>query len=67
MEGPCIILLVRRGSQVTQTWRNAADDETEDYSYDFVYENRFPLEEAEADFLTFLEEKLLPCASRREV
>ena len=67
VDGPCITLLVRRGSQVPQTWGKAADDETDGYSYDFVYENRFPLEEAEADFLTFLEEKLLPCASRREV
>ncbi len=57
--GPCVTLLVRRGSQVPAAWGNQADDETEAYDYDYIYENDLPLEQAEADFLTFLDERLL--------
>ncbi len=59
VDGPCVTLLVRRGSQVPAAWGNAADDETEKYAYDYIYENRFPLEEAKKDFLAFLEEKVI--------
>ena len=51
--------MLRRGSQVPAAWGNAADDETEKYAYDYIYENCFPLEEAKKDFLAFLEEKVI--------
>lgn len=47
-------LLVRRGE--AGVYGNASDDNVEDYDYDYVYENSKPLDEAEGDFLRFLEE-----------
>lgn len=55
VSGKCMTLLVKRTGEGPEVWGNASDDEAEHYPYDFVYENRFPLEEAEADFMLFLE------------
>lgn len=54
VEGKCLTLLIRRAGDGPECWGNAADDEVENYPYDYVYENRFPLEEAEGDFVGFL-------------
>ncbi len=50
----CITLLIKRPLEGIETWGNASDDEVEQYSYDYVYENTKPLEAAEEDFLSFL-------------
>lgn len=51
----CVTLLVKREGEGPAAWGNAADDQTENYVYDYVYDNSFPLKEAEGDFLIFLE------------
>ena len=51
-----VTLLIRRGE--AGVYGNASDDNVENYSYDLVYQNDLPLEEAESDFVRFLEEKL---------
>lgn len=53
--GKCITLLVKRRGDGPKNWGNASDDEVENYQYDFIYENDFPLDEAEADFIRFLQ------------
>ncbi len=50
----CITLLVQRGDGVA-AWGNAADDDVDDYDYDYIYHNDKPLDEVEADFCSFLE------------
>ena len=47
-------LLIRRPSAHAGTYGNASDDGVEDYSYDYIYHNEQPLEEAEGDFVAFL-------------
>ena len=51
-----LTLLVRRGE--ARTYGNVSDDNVENLDYDLVYENNKPLEEAEEDFLRFLEAAL---------
>lgn len=52
--GPyCKTLLIRRDG--LENWGNASDDEVENYSYDYIYENNTSLSEAESSFTTFLE------------
>ena len=51
-----LTLLVKRDSQKYLVYGNKADDEVEDYDYDFIYYNSKPIEEVEADFLPFLEQ-----------
>lgn len=46
-------LLVRRGE--AEVYGNASDDNVEQLDYDHIYENDKPLDEAEEDFLAFLE------------
>lgn len=53
--GRCVTLLVKRSGGVPGNWGNAADDEAENYQYDYIYDNSLPLEEAEEDFLIFLQ------------
>lgn len=49
---PVITLLVRRHGGQT-AYGNASDDGVEAFSYDYVYQNDRPLEEAREDFLAF--------------
>ena len=52
--GPCChTLLVRRPGVSGQLLGNPSDDGVEDFSYDYIYHNDKPLEEARADFLDF--------------
>ena len=52
-----LTLLIRRDTG-KELYGNAADDNVEKYSYDLIYENNKPLEEAGEDFRRFLREKL---------
>ena len=47
-------LLVRRPLAHVGAYGNASDDGVEDYTYDYVYDNVRPLDEAEDDFVAFL-------------
>ncbi len=58
VSGKCITLLIKRNGEGPETWGNASDDEAENYPYDFIYENSCALEEAEADFISFLKKIL---------
>ncbi|MGN0298802.1 MAG: hypothetical protein ACI4C1_06430 [Lachnospiraceae bacterium] len=48
----CVTLLIRRNLGKVH-YGNRSDDEVELISYDYVYENNLPLNEAKADFLDF--------------
>ncbi len=55
VETPCVTLLVSRQQEDHPCWGNASDDNVGDYIYDYHYQNDKSLEEAEGDFLEFLE------------
>lgn len=55
---PCITLLVERNTMRRGNWGNASDDEVENYSYDYYFQNDRPLPEAEEAFVDLLEEWL---------
>lgn len=56
LDFPIITLLVRRGTNIK--YGNSSDDNVELYKYDYIYENSLPLDEAEDDFLLFLEKMI---------
>ena len=49
-----VTLLIRRKA-VEHDYGNMADDNVENYEYDYIYENELPLDKAEADFMDFFE------------
>lgn len=49
----CVTLLIRGRASIKKDWNNIADNEVENYKYDFYYENNKKLDEVEDDFLTF--------------
>lgn len=53
--GDCITLLIRGRDNAKTSWNNAADDDVENYRYDFCYENNKEIGELESDFLRFFE------------
>lgn len=55
----CVTLLIRGKSDSNRRWNNAADDEVENYEYDYYYVNSKPLGEVEKDFLAFLRGEVL--------
>ena len=55
----CVTLLVRGRGNAKKAWNNAADDEVEDYKYDYYYINNRPLEELESDFLRFFHNEIV--------
>ena len=58
LNGACITLLVRGRRSAKKSWNNTADDDVENYPYDFCYENNKKFGELESDFLTFFEQIL---------
>jgi hypothetical protein len=53
--GACVTLLVRRDLPETATgYGNHADDDVEDYSYDCIFDNNRPLEQAQEAFIEFI-------------
>ena len=50
--------MIRRNSEA-ENWGNASDDNVENYTYDYIYNNDKPLEEAKEDFIAFLEHSIL--------
>lgn len=50
-----VITLLIKKSQKNKQIGNYSDDNVEDYNYDYIYFNDKRLEEAEGDFLSFLE------------
>ena len=57
----CKTLLVTRKQEQNKIYGNEADDMAEQYSYDAVYHNDMPLEQAEKDFMLFFEKNVLQC------
>lgn len=47
-------LLIRRAAVHQGAYGNRSDDEVENYTYDYVFDNDLPLEEAERAFVSFL-------------
>lgn len=58
--GRCVTLLIRGREDQRKEWNNAADDEVENYVYDYYYVNSKPLEEMEQDFLEVLRKDIFP-------
>ena len=52
IDGRCITLLVK-GGKSHNSYGNRSDDEVENFSYDYTYDNTKPLEKVEDDFLNF--------------
>lgn len=52
----CVTLLVRGRTEIKTEWNNTADDDVEQYEYDFYYDNCKPLDFLEEDFLQFFKE-----------
>jgi hypothetical protein len=53
--GPAPASLLVRSSRCSESYGNASDDDVENYPYDLIYQNDLPLEEAESDFIAFIE------------
>lgn len=54
IDGNCITLLVT-GGKSQNSYGNRSDDEVENYTYDYIYNNTKPLDEVENDFMAFFE------------
>lgn len=52
---PCKTLLIRRSS-LNQQWGNESDDNVENYSYDYIFNNDFDLMYSKSSFIRFLGE-----------
>ncbi|SFS04499.1 hypothetical protein [Anaeromicropila populeti] len=55
---PCITLLIKRSNEIISQWGNTSDDEVENFKYDYCYDNVKSLENAEQDFMVFLDRVL---------
>lgn len=53
-EGNAKTLLIRRAAVHQGAYGNRSDDEVENYTYDYVFDNDLPIEEARAAFTDFL-------------
>lgn len=58
LQGACVTLLVRGRNDIKKNWNNTADDDVENYNYDFCYENNKKFGELEEDFLAFFQQIL---------
>lgn len=54
----CKTLLIK-SNRVDRDFGNTADDNVDNYEYDYVYHNNKPLEEVDDDFLRFFEENIM--------
>lgn len=54
----CKTLLIK-SNRVDRVFGNMADDNVENYEYDYVYHNDKPLDEVDDDFLRFFEERIM--------
>ncbi len=54
----CKTLLIK-SNRVNRDFGNVADDNVDNYDYDYVYHNDKPLDEVGDDFLSFFEERIL--------
>lgn len=54
ISGKIVTLLIRRNT-TNKTYGNDSDDLVESYSYDYIYDNNLSREQAQRDFVSFLE------------
>lgn len=54
----CKTLLIK-SNRTERDFGNVADDNVDNYDYDYVYHNDKPLDEVDADFLKFFEERIV--------
>ncbi|MBQ8350846.1 MAG: hypothetical protein IJY20_02225 [Clostridia bacterium] len=52
--GQAKTLLIRRAAVHQEAYGNRSDDEVENYTYDYIFDNDLPLEEAEGAFVSYL-------------
>lgn len=57
--GGNIKTLLVRSKRCSANYGNSSDDDVENYSYDYIYNNDLPLDEVEADFIGFLKNKMM--------
>lgn len=55
LKGVCVTLLIKGRSNMKKNWNNTADDEVENYRYDYCYVNNKKFSELEKDFLAFFD------------
>lgn len=55
---PCLTLLVDREVRSNAEWGNDSDDQVDQYTYDFYYDNNKTLEKTEEDFITLINDML---------
>ncbi len=56
IEIPCITLLITRDMPGNELWGNSADDNVEQYQYDYVYNNEGNLKETETRFCQYIKD-----------
>lgn len=54
-DGCNVITLLIRSNRLLKGYGNRADDDVENYNYDYLYENNLSLDEAAVDFICFLD------------
>lgn len=59
VSGQVKTLLIRKTNTIRE-YGNYSDDNVENYNYDFIYTNDFPLDYAKDDFLRFFEKYIVP-------
>ncbi len=63
---PCVSLLVRREQANVSWWGNEADDNVEQFSYDYYYNNILPIEAVEQDFMVFFDRMAREAISKED-
>ena len=56
--GKCVTLLIKGRDNTKTDWNNVADNDVENYQYDFCYENNKALDAVENDFMLFFNQIL---------
>ena len=66
ISGDVVTLLIRRNIGLNH-FGNDADDDVEDYNYDYVYDNNLPLKESRTEFLKLVDKIIQGSKRSREI